>query len=66
MAEKIFTDNRTNKHLISQIFCGIHLEKTGAYYIFEEENENKKGQFDIIEINAETGNYKRYSNYPFN
>ncbi len=66
MAEKIFNNNRMNKHWLSQIFCGIHIEKTGNYYVFEEEREDRNGKEDIIKINAENGNYKRYSNYPFN
>lgn len=66
MAEKIFNNNRLNKHWMSQIFCGIHIEKTGNYYIFEEEREDRKGKIDIIKINTENGDFKRYTNYPFN
>lgn len=65
MAEEIFYNNRKNKHLLSQIFCGIHIEKTGNYYVFEEEREDKNRATDIITINAENGNYKRYSDYPY-
>ena len=65
MAEKIFYNNRMNKYWLSQIFCGIHIEKTTNYYVFEEEREDRNGKVDIIKINAENGNYKRYSNYPF-
>ena len=65
MAEKIFEKNRINIHWLSQIFCGIHVEKTANYYVFAEEREDKNGKKDIIKINATNGNYKRYSNYPF-
>ncbi len=65
IAEKIFDNNRMNKRWLSQIFCGIHIEKSGNYYVFEEEREDRNGKKDIIKINAENGNYKRYSNYPF-
>ena len=66
IANQIFIKNRKNKYWMSQIFCGIHVEKTGNYYVFEEEREDKDGKKDIIKINAENGNYIRYSNYPFN
>lgn len=64
-AEEIFDKNKLNQQLISKIFCGIYVEKLGNYYVFKEELENKKNQFDIIKINAETGKYKRYKNFPF-
>lgn len=65
MAEKIFESKRMNKKWLSQIFCGIHIERTGNYYVFAEEREDRNGKKDIIKINAENGNFKRYSNYPF-
>lgn len=66
MADKIFENNRMNKKWLSQIFLGIHIEKNGNYYVFAEEREDRNGKEDVIKINTENGNYKRYSNYPFN
>ena len=65
-AEEIFMKNRKNEHWMSLIISGMHIEKTGNYYIFEEEREDKKGKTDVIKINAETGEFQRFENYPFN
>lgn len=65
-AEEIFTKNRKNKQRMSQLFSGMHVEKTGNFYIFGEEREDKTGKKDVIKINAETGEFQRFENYPFN
>lgn len=65
-AEDIFMQNRKNVQLMSQLFYGMHIEKSGNYYIFKEEREDKKRKMDVIKINAETGEFKRFENYPFN
>jgi len=65
-AEEIFMNNRKNEHWMSQIFCGMYINKNGNFYIFEEEREDKKGKKDVIKIDAETGEFQRFENYPFN
>lgn len=64
-ADEIFMKNRKNEHWMSQIFCGMYIQKNGNFYIFEEEREDKKNKTDVITINAENGELKRFSNYPF-
>ncbi|KQM50217.1 hypothetical protein [Chryseobacterium sp. Leaf201] len=64
MASYIFQNNRKNKHWMSEILCGMEIQRNGRFYIFMEEREDS-GNKDIIKINAETGSYRRYTDYPF-
>jgi hypothetical protein len=64
-AQKIFKENKKNKKFESEILCGIEILKNGSNYIFEEETENGD-HFETVIINTESGEFKRYSNYPFN
>lgn len=63
-ANRIFDDNRKNVRSLQTIF-GLEITPNGKYYIMSEELETNKRQENIVKINAETGEYKRYSNYPF-
>lgn len=58
-AQEIFEQNKTNKHLISRITYRIEIGEEGSFYVFGEEDENKRNQVDLIKINAQTGEYKR-------
>ncbi len=64
-ANLIFDKNRKNKVWISQFIAGIQITPDASYYIMGEELESKKNKEDIITINTETGEYKRFDNYPF-
>lgn len=64
-ANLIFNKNRKNKVWMSQFTVGIQITPYASYYILGEELESRKNQKDIIKINTETGEFKRYSNYPF-
>lgn len=63
-AQQIFKENRKNKKFESEILCGIEILKNGSNYIFEEETENGD-HFEVVTINTENGEFKRYTNYPF-
>ncbi|MBC9915189.1 hypothetical protein [Chitinophaga varians] len=58
-AEEIFEQNKANKHLISRITYRIEVGQEGSFYVFGEEDENKRNQVDLIKINTQTGEYKR-------
>ncbi|MCD0469138.1 hypothetical protein [Flavobacterium sp. JAS] len=74
-AERIFMKKRHNKTLISMYFYGIDVGSQKSYYLFGEEIEpskrsdlyvtQKNPQRDVIKIDCQTGEYKRYKNYPF-
>lgn len=74
-AERIFREKRHNKILYSMYSYGIETGPKESYYLFAEEIEPKKRsdlyvtqknpQIDVIKIDCQTGEYKRYKNYPF-
>lgn len=73
-AERILKEKRKNQIFRSTRSDGIEVGPKNSYYIFGEETESgtKAGDFVprnlksyVVKINCETGEYKRYINYPF-
>jgi len=73
-AERILKEKRKNRTLRSTTINGIEVGLKDSYYLFGEETESgtlpddlvpRNLQQYVIKINCETGEYKRYKNYPF-
>lgn len=73
-AKRILKEKRKNQVFRSTTTNGIDVGPKDSYYIFGEETESgtlpddlvpRNLQYYVIKINCETGEYKRYKNYPF-
>lgn len=73
-AERILGEKRKNQVFRSTTTDGIEVGPKNSYYIFGEETESgtlpndlvpRNLQHYVVKINCETGEYKRYKNYPF-
>ncbi|TDW52279.1 hypothetical protein EV144_101968 [Flavobacterium sp. 270] len=72
--ERILKEKRKNQVLRSTSIDGFEVGPANSYYVFGEETESGTLPDDlvprnlkryVIKINCETGEYKRYANYPF-
>ncbi|WP_289658099.1 hypothetical protein [Flavobacterium panacagri] len=73
-AERILKEKRKNQVFRSTTINGIEVGPKDSYYVFGEETESGTLPNDlvprnlkqyVVKINCETGEYKRYKNYPF-
>ncbi|OMQ13426.1 hypothetical protein [[Flexibacter] sp. ATCC 35103] len=73
-AERILKEKRKNQVFRSTTTDGIEVGPKNSYYIYGEETESgtlpnnvvpRNLQEYVVKINCETGEYKRYKNYPF-
>lgn len=73
-AERILKEKRKNQVFRTTTINGIEVGPENSYYLFGEETESGTLPDDlvprnlkhyVVKINCETGEYKRYSNYPF-
>ncbi len=62
-AEAIFKQHKENPQWGGLYMYGIEQGKEASYYLLGEKMDDD--HIDIIKINAETGEYKRYKHYPF-
>jgi hypothetical protein len=78
-AERILKEKRKNQISRTTTINGIEVGPKDSYYVFGEETESETLSNDlvprnlhyyivknyVVKINCETGEYKRYKNYPF-
>jgi hypothetical protein len=73
-AERILKEKRKDQVFRSKTTNGIEVGPKNSYYVFGEETESGTLPDDlvprnlkhyVVKINCETGEYKRYENYPF-
>ncbi|MBE8723967.1 hypothetical protein [Flavobacterium hungaricum] len=73
-AERILKEKRKNQVFRTTTINGIEVGPKDSYYLFGEETESGTRPNDlvprnlkhyVVKINCATGEYKRYSNYPF-
>lgn len=73
-AERILKEKRKNQVFRTTTTYGIEVGPENSYYLFGEETQSGTLPNDVVprnlkhyvvKINCETGEYKRYKNYPF-
>lgn len=65
-ATKIFDNVKIDKSYNGNFLIGIRVEPKSTYYLFREYHVNDKVLQPIYTIDADTGELKKYQNFPFN